>query len=337
MQKTVQVTLNRGISSIKNKMKKNPTSGNFFRVSRFTQKEENRDTNGSRMGDYNHQAFARSEQAQMPHYCGVKGTYRWGGTTAKFIELVNKIGMKYPKTYRDESLRGAFIKLEKNDTSLEQRKSDYWDPIFSNTIFRDNAILFEGQGVWNLSNPILEFVYLTQIDALDVSTKDRPRRGARLLLKDSKIDVKSTSNDIKNNIEATKLFSAIFDDEDKLSQIAFILNVKGVGKNTESAALQQILHDTVIHNQTMCSSYGKSYRNAFIELCKMPGSDLEVQYEVAYATSKRIVRKKSDRYEFEDNVIPVKSREKLIEFLLKEENVSIYMDLKTAIEDAKTR
>lgn len=331
----IQVKKTNGISSIQRTMSKKGDGAGFFRVSRFSQKVQDREASGTREGNWNSQTFPRAEQPLTPEYCGVKKQYKWAGTEAEFVELVNKIGMKYRDDYRVESLRGAIIKLKPEDANLESRKGNYTDPIFSNTVFRDSVILYEGTFVLNDENPLHRFIYLATKDRLDVSSKDRKRNGASLELKDLKISTKSSARGMFGNLESSELFKALKDDEDKLRQIAFILKVKGVSKKTDLATLQIVMYDIVIHNEEMCSTYGKSYRDAFIELCKMKSEDLMVRHEVALAIASRIILKRKDRFEYKDKVIQVKTREKLIEYLLDEANLSLYMDLRADVESKK--
>lgn len=337
MSGVIQVRKTNGISSIQNKMSKKGGANGFFRVSRFSQKVQDRETAGTREGNWNNQTFPRTEQPLMPEYCGVKKQYKWAGSEADFIRLVNSIGMKYRDNYRVESLRGAIIKLnpEEEAGNLENRKRNYMDPIFSNTVFRDGVIMYEGSFVLNTNNPLHEFIYLATKDRLDVSSKDRKRNGSKLELNDLKVSTKSSARGIIGNLKASELFKGIIDDEEKLRQISFILRTKGVSKKTDISTLQIVMHDIIIHNQEFCSAYGKSYQDSFIELCEMDSEELMIQYEIALAISSRIVLQRKDRFEYKGNMIPAKNRADLIEYFLNSDNLSLYMDLKADVQKKK--
>jgi len=288
MDNIITVKSSKGINSI--------ISGNGESVSAnlYTQKEKNRDGDGTFVATYNNKPFPGSKKYFSPKWDALKKQWPWGGDGVTFKKIVTDLMLKYPEGHAKSGER-----IVPGD--VKQHQKDFKDPIFHHPELISKCFMEGGSGTLNLDIPIEAFMYYANRGLRDIvdetsntGTLANPTMRTSATMIFSNPSKSAAKNHTKVNTFLAAL-SVIIENKtniDRLRVFIELFNIPGLSRTSELSEIVPTLTEFIKeHGDTVQKGTGyASVNEAIVAYNNMTDDELEHRFVIKMAKKRGHIR-----------------------------------------------
>lgn len=315
-------------------------NGSPINPKEYRQEIMDRNKEGKLVGDFKGDSLPGTRHGIAPMWNAGKNknAWAWGADEAKLVELIDKIKLRQPKGHKEE---GNFITAG----NPADRLTYFYDDVFRHPVFYGQIFMENNKVVFDLSNPIHEFLYncykgysKTEDSSDPIKISKAKAAGMQYELISPNHEIKLEKKEAQAQVDAIVRLSELSGDEDRMRAIVEIMGLPGYNDNTTADGVFLLLKQQAVEQNEPVSRFGgKTARARFMELSDMENENLDSCRNVIVAKNLGVLRIYKDHFKMNGRDIQgVFDESKLISYFLKPENNKDYGELLNTLETYKT-